>query len=95
MGQHLREHRRAAKLSLRELGRRAALSAAQLCRIEAGARRTRRSTLERVARSLERDLEGAHALVCVLTRRAGTSLAAESPYAQVLTQRRERRRNPR
>ena len=52
LGQELRALRHAARLSLRQLEWLCELSAPQLCRIESGARRTRQSTLERIAAAL-------------------------------------------
>jgi hypothetical protein len=55
-------------------------------RIEAGARRTRRSTLDRIAEAL-----GDPQLAGVLAELAGPALAPESPYAERIARRRVRR----
>ncbi len=93
LGQELRALRHAARLSLRQLEWLCELSAPQLCRIESGARRTRQSTLERIAASLvsvRPDLGPAAELARWLTSLAGPALAPESAYAEEIAERRRR-----
>jgi transcriptional regulator with XRE-family HTH domain len=69
-----------------ELAKAAQLSTSTIQRIEAGTRRTRRSTLHRIAEAL-----GDPKLASVLADLAGPALAPESPYAERIARRRERR----
>lgn len=92
LGAELRRLRRGSGLSCRQLGAAALFTTRHLERIEQGARRTRRSTLERLVDVMlvaaphlgERD-----ELVARLVRAAGPALAPESPYADKSQARRE------
>lgn len=94
LGRQLRSYREDAGLTRRELAAAAMLSAGQLGRIEWGTRRTRRSTLTRIAWALhgsDADPSALEAFVDELVGIAGPALAAESEYAERVGRRRERR----
>ena len=94
LGRRLATLRRQAGLTQRALGFRAALSESQIYRIESGARRTRRSTLERVAEALANTcpaLGPASELGQTLAAAAGPALAPESPFRDRVARRRKRR----
>ena len=76
MGFRLRSARSARGLSQRELAEAASLSRSSIERIEAGARRTRRSTLQRIVAALGEE----EALIDELAALAGHSLAPESEW---------------
>lgn len=94
LGRYLSGLRRAAGLTQPELALAAGLSRVQVARIETGVRRTRRSTLHRVAAVLVVDCPGSapvDSLVEDMVSMAGPALAEESAYAERVT----RRRTPR
>src|SRR5689334_17154271 len=76
----------AAGLTQRALANTAELSVSMIGRIEAGTRRTRRSTLERIAAAFDQPELGEE-----LARLAGPALAPESAYAGRIATRRQRR----
>lgn len=78
-----------AGLSQVRLATAAELASSTIERIESGARRTRRSTLERITAALERPKVAAE-----LAAFAGPALAPESEYAERIVRRRERRGRP-
>jgi transcriptional regulator with XRE-family HTH domain len=82
----LSDLRIAQGLSVRGLAAAAELSPSQLSRIERGLRRTRATTLARVAEAL-----GQPDVLADLIRLAGPALAPESDYAERITRRRESR----
>ena len=86
-GQELRDLRLDAGLSVRMLAGRAELSEWAIGAIEHAARRTRRSTLERIGRALDEPHLADH-----LTAILGPALAPESPWAARMERRRARRR---
>jgi transcriptional regulator with XRE-family HTH domain len=86
LGRALADERRLAGLSIRQLAAASLLSPAQLSRIERGLRRTRFSTLERIADALDQP-----ELLEEWTQLVGAGLAAESLYAERIARRRERR----
>ncbi len=86
-GARLAELRRDAGLSQRKLATAAELAPSTVERVEAGTRRTRRSTLDRIAGALNRPEAAAE-----LADLAGPALAPESPYAERIARRRERRK---
>jgi transcriptional regulator with XRE-family HTH domain len=86
LGSRLADLRRSAGLSQARLATRGELAPSTIERLEAGTRRTRRSTLERIARALELP-DAAGELVDL----AGPTLAPESAYADRIARRRERR----
>jgi transcriptional regulator with XRE-family HTH domain len=95
LGAELRVLRQHAGLTQAALASRAGLAERSLRRIEHGQRRTRRSTLARLAAALlPRPSDGTAAadLVEGLVRTAGPALAAESVYTERVQARRERRR---
>jgi transcriptional regulator with XRE-family HTH domain len=84
MGDQLTALRRTAGLSQRRLADLAGLHRVSVARIEAGQRRTRRSTLARIAMALTAtcpELGSPGALVDELARLAGRALAPESAWA--------------
>lgn len=95
LGARLRELRRGrAGLSQERLAERAELSAGTIGRIEAGTRRTRFSTLERIAAALtdaDPSLGESESLAVSLAGLAGPALAPESEYAERVERRRKRR----
>lgn len=92
LGAELRAMRLQAHLTQWELAGRAELRARSLGRIERGERRTRLSTLARIAQGLEPDdPEAAQALLRALLDRAGPALAAEGPHRERVDARRARR----
>jgi transcriptional regulator with XRE-family HTH domain len=90
LGHVLRQLRVDAGLSARQLGEAAQLGRRQVQRLEAGQRRTRASTLARLARALTRPPADVP-LALWLVRAAGPALAPESPYAVRVDRRRETR----
>lgn len=98
LGRRLRELRRRTGLSQAALARAAQLNGATISRVEAGTRRTRRSTLERIASALVAelpDLGDADRLTDDLAALAGPALAPESAYADRVARRRKRRHRKR
>ena len=95
LGTELRRLRReVAGLSRVRLGVCAEMSGRQIEQIERGIRRTRRSTLKRIAAALvqvEPELGDVNALVEQLVELAGAGLAPESDYRYRVERRRERR----
>jgi hypothetical protein len=95
LGGALRDIREALCASRTTLGQLASVSIYQLQMIELGARRTRRSTLERISAALVQlgpELEvSAEELTERLCQLAGEGLAPESPYRDRIERRRERR----
>ncbi len=94
LGRLLRGLRKAAGMTQRDLARSAELSSWMLRQIELGTRRTRRSTLRRIAHAIV----GAHPnastedeLTEQLAGAAGAALAPESGYRARIDRRRERR----
>ncbi len=84
----------AAGMTQRELGRNAELSSWMVSQIELGTRRTRRSTLGRLARAIVNAHPGISTedeLVEQLTEAAGGALAPESGYRARVDGRRARR----
>lgn len=95
LGAELRRLRKQAGVSARTLSAVAYITARQVERIEQGARRTRRSTLDRLVAALLSacpDLGGRDELVERLCALAGPALAAESPYADKSAARRRGKR---
>jgi transcriptional regulator with XRE-family HTH domain len=86
LGARLAAGRRSRRLSQSALAADAELSVSTVQRIEAGTRRTRRTTLERIAAAL-----GDPELADELPRLAGPALAPESTYAERIARRRQRR----
>jgi transcriptional regulator with XRE-family HTH domain len=86
LGERLKRARCSRDVTQVELGKAAQLSVSTIQRIEAGTRRTRRSTLERIAEAL-----GDPQLADVLADLAGPALSPESPYAERIARRRGRR----
>jgi transcriptional regulator with XRE-family HTH domain len=94
LGGALRSLRLAAGLSRKSLARASELSPTHVTRIEAGTRRTRRSTLLRLSRALcaaAPELGDPEDVVNELVATAGDSLAPESPYQDRIARRRGRR----
>jgi len=94
LGERIREARTAAGLSIAECARRARISGPHLSRLERGDRRTRRSTLERLATALwmtEPYGTQQPAILAGLHDAAGVALAPESSF-QKRVERRWRRR---
>jgi transcriptional regulator with XRE-family HTH domain len=87
LGEHLRVARVAGGLTQREAAEAAQMSIRHLKRLEQGTRRTRATTLARLAQVL--DIEQQKLLQIV-----GGALAPESPYADRIARRRERRHRP-
>jgi len=87
LGTRLAELRVAVGVSQATLAERAELARSTVERIEGGTRRTRRSTLERIAEALDRS--GATEELVALV---GPALAPESAYADRIEGRRARRR---
>jgi transcriptional regulator with XRE-family HTH domain len=94
LGQLLRQQRKAASLTQRELGNAAELSLGTISQIELGDRRTRHSTLRRIAAALvaaQPSLTDSNALAASLAEAAGPALAPESIYRDRVDRRRRRR----
>ncbi len=93
LGQLLSELRRASGLSQRETAVAAQVSPRHLRRLERGERRTRLSTLERLAGALAGPgtLDRGEHLLRVLLQAAGPALAPESEHRQRVENRRELR----
>jgi transcriptional regulator with XRE-family HTH domain len=96
LGQLLRQQRNAASLTQRELGNASELSLGMICQIEFGDRRTRYSTLARIAKALAlvhpaiKDPKKIHES---LVEAAGPALATESRFRDRVDRRRRRRAN--
>jgi transcriptional regulator with XRE-family HTH domain len=88
LGERLRELREWAGLSQRLLGEAAELSADQVSRIERGRRRTRRSTLARLAGALAAHGRDGDQVLAELLELVGSALAAESAFAGRVERRR-------
>lgn len=98
LGDGLRQARLARGMGLRELAAVAAVNKTTLWRLETGRRRTRASTLRRLAEGLTPWADESapdEAEIDALTERlvmlAGPALAPESPHADRIARRRERR----
>jgi transcriptional regulator with XRE-family HTH domain len=94
LGAALRSLRQHAGLSRAVLADRTGMNQRSISRIEAGERRTRRSTLTRILKALvneDETLGETDYLLDGLVRRAGPALAAESPYQERIEARRLRR----
>jgi transcriptional regulator with XRE-family HTH domain len=92
MGARVRELRAAAGLSLRGLAEAAGLSRRGLSMLERGVRRTRRSTIDRLAGVLAEPLGRLPGEVAAeLAALAGDALAPESEHAERVARRAERR----
>ncbi len=93
LGQLLGQLRRASGLSQRETAVAAQVSTRHLRRLERGERRTRRSTLERLAGALagRGTLGSEEHLLRVLLQAADPALAPESEHRQRVERRRNRR----
>lgn len=93
LGREVRAFRRRVGLSQQQLADRALLHKSALSWIETGQRRTRASTLRRIAQALVNS--GAHVdvehLVSAFVDRAGDALAPESDYAERVDRRRRER----
>lgn len=89
LGRHLAATRRGAKLTQAAVAERAELSVSHLGKLEAGARRTRASTLARIAAALDPDR--AVDLTDGFIALAGPALAAESEFTERVHRRRTRR----
>jgi transcriptional regulator with XRE-family HTH domain len=86
LGSAIAGYRQSAGLSVRALATAAELSPSQMSRIERGLRRTRMSTLARIATAL-----GDPSIAADLAAVAGIGLAPESLYAERVARRRQRR----
>lgn len=94
LGRLLATTRRAVGVTQNELALAAGLSRVQVARIETGVRRTRRSTLTRIAAALVFEaptLGAVERLVDDLVNEAGPALAEESAYAERVARRRAKR----
>ncbi len=92
LGGYLRELRKAAGLSIDRASRLADLSIDGWARIERATRRTRHSTLERIAKGLcEASGADPDGLYAEMVRRADNALAAESLYRERIERRRAKR----
>jgi transcriptional regulator with XRE-family HTH domain len=86
VGECVKHARLSQVITQAELGKAAQVSTSTIQRIEAGTRRTRRSTLDRISLAV-----GDPALTDELVGLAGAALAPESPYAERIARRRSRR----
>ena len=91
LGALLRHSRESADLSRWQLGFAAEISERQVAFIEDGMRRTRASTLKRIAVALTPDGESAKTLLAKFLKVGGPAIAAESQYADRIARRRARR----
>lgn len=91
LGRRIRDARTAAGMTQAAAGLAAELSRNHLSSLERGVRRTRASTLERLASALTEDGEAAAELHRELVVLAGPALAPESAYADRVARRRRRR----
>lgn len=95
LGRLLRELRTAAGLSQARLAKQAQLSSWTIGVLEHGSRRTRRSTLERIARALvkaDSALGDPEELTERLAAAGGPAIASESAYRDRVERRRSRRK---
>jgi transcriptional regulator with XRE-family HTH domain len=91
LGARLRSLRKSAGLSQAALGSLAEMGERHVRRLEHGERRTRETTLERIAVVLTRaqpSLGDAHAVLAGLLRLGGVAIAAESDYRDRVDRRR-------
>ena len=94
LGRLLRRLRKAAGMTQRNLARSAELSSWMMGQIELGTRRTRRSTLRRIARAIvgaRPNTPTEDELTEQLAEAAGAALAPESGYRARIDRRRKRR----
>jgi len=94
LGETLRRERERVGLSIAECARRACISGPYLSRLERGHRRTRRTTIERIATAFwMADLYGTQrpVILAKLLEAAGIALAPESCFQERVEQRRGRR----
>jgi transcriptional regulator with XRE-family HTH domain len=94
LGHLLKGLRKAAGMTQRELARNAELSSWMVSQIELGTRRTRRSTLQRIARAIvgaDPNASTEDDLTEQLAGAAGAALAPESGYRARVDRRRKRR----
>lgn len=94
LGRLIANTRRAIDVTQADLALSAGLSRVQLARIETGTRRTRRSTLVRIAAALVVEvpkLGPVERLVEDFVQEVGPALAEESAYAERVTRRRSKR----
>ena len=94
LGRLLKRLRQAAGMTQRDLARNAELSAWMVSQIELGTRRTRQSTLRRIARAIvgaDPNVSTEDELTEELTGAAGEALAPESSYRDRVDRRRKRR----
>ncbi len=93
LGVRVRTLRQAAGMTQARLAASAGIAERSLRRIEYGERRTRRSTLRRLAQSIAEQHDGQHAreLLADLLEAVGPALAPESSYAERIEARRVRR----
>jgi transcriptional regulator with XRE-family HTH domain len=94
LGQVLRHHRKASSLTQAQLGAAAELSVQMISLLELGNRRTRRSTLQRIARAIvdaHPNAPSEDELTEGFVEAAGAALAPESGYQARVDRRRKRR----
>jgi transcriptional regulator with XRE-family HTH domain len=94
LGRLLKGLRKAAGITQRDLARSAELSSWMVSQIELGTRRTRRSTLRRIARAIvgaDPNVSTEDELTEQLADAAGAALAPESGYQARVDRRRKRR----
>ncbi len=75
LGEYIREQRRAAEISLRQLARQAGVSNPYLSQIERGLRKPSAEILQQIAKALRISAEALYVQAGILEERTGTDLA--------------------
>ena len=87
LGDYIREQRRSAQISLRQLARQAGVSNPYLSQIERGLRKPSAEILQQIAKALRISAEALYVQAGILEEREGTELAQALLYDQHLTER--------
>ena len=87
LGDYIREQRRTAQISLRQLARQAGVSNPYLSQIERGLRKPSAEILQQIAKALRISAEALYVQAGILEEREGTELAQALLYDPHLTER--------
>jgi transcriptional regulator with XRE-family HTH domain len=87
LGDYIREQRRSAQISLRQLARQAGVSNPYLSQIERGLRKPSAEILQQIAKALRISAEALYVQAGILEEREGTELAQALLYDPHLTER--------
>jgi transcriptional regulator with XRE-family HTH domain len=87
LGEYIREQRRSAQISLRQLARQAGVSNPYLSQIERGLRKPSAEILQQIAKALRISAEALYVQAGILEEREGTELAQALLYDPYLNER--------